>query len=67
MSFLFKVGFSLLLFPLAILAEPLFVPEPLLEKALAKALRVDPDSLTSELVAEKLEYFELSNAQIRDS
>ncbi len=66
MSFLFKVGFSLLLFPLAILAEPLFVPEPLLEKALAKALRVDRDSLTSELVAEKLEYFELSNAQIRD-
>ncbi|MDG0963864.1 MAG: leucine-rich repeat domain-containing protein [Opitutales bacterium] len=42
------------------------MPEPLLEKALAKALRVDRDSLTSELVANKLEYFELSNAQIRD-
>jgi len=47
-------------------AGTLFVPEPLLERALAKTLRVDRDSLTSELVAEKLEYFELNNAGIRD-
>ncbi|MDG0964198.1 MAG: leucine-rich repeat domain-containing protein [Opitutales bacterium] len=66
MRLIFKLGISFLLFPLAAQAEPLFVPEPLLEKALAKALRVDQDSLTSELLAEKLEYFELSNAQIRD-
>ncbi|MGY8713185.1 MAG: leucine-rich repeat domain-containing protein [Verrucomicrobiia bacterium] len=52
--------------PLVASAGSLFVPEPLLEKALAKSLRVDRDSLTAELVAEKLEYFELNNAQIRD-
>ena len=38
----------------------------MLEQALAKSLRVERDSLTTELVAEKLEYFELNNAGLRD-
>jgi internalin A len=42
------------------------VPEPVLEQALAKSLRVERDSLTTELVAEKLEYFELNNVGLRD-
>ena len=47
-------------------AKPFYVPEPLLEQALADALRVDRTQLTKELVAEKLEFFELNNAGIRD-
>lgn len=42
------------------------MPEPVLEQALAKSLRVDVEDLTAELVAENLEYFELNNANIRD-
>ena len=61
-----KLVLFLLLFPVALLGETLLVPEPALEQALAKSLRVDRDSLTVELIAEKLEYFELNNAQIRD-
>ena len=38
----------------------------MLEQALAKSLRVERDSLTTELVAEKLEYFELNNVGLRD-
>lgn len=53
-------------FPLFVIAGPLFVPEPVLEQALAKSLRVERDSLTTELVAEKLEYFELNNVGLRD-
>ena len=53
-------------FPLFVIAGPLFVPEPMLEQALAKSLRVERDSLTTELVAEKLEYFELNNVGLRD-
>ena len=34
------------------------MPEPVLEQALAKSLRVDVEDLTAELVAENLEYFE---------
>ncbi|MBT3668341.1 MAG: hypothetical protein HN548_12760 [Opitutae bacterium] len=44
----------------------MFVPEPMLEEALAKSLQVDRDSLTAELISEKLEYFELNNVGIRD-
>ena len=65
-SSIIKTVFFILILPLVASAGSLFVPEPLLEKALAKSLRVDRDSLTAELVAEKLEYFELNNAQIRD-
>ncbi len=38
----------------------------MLERELAKTLRVDRDKLTHELVAEKLTYFELNNAGLRD-
>jgi internalin A len=65
-SFLYKATFCFFVLPLFSEARPLFVPEPMLEEALAKSLRVDRDSLTTELIAEKLEYFELNNVGIRD-
>ncbi len=52
--------------PLFVNAGPLFVSEPVLEQALAKSLRVERDSLTTELIAEKLIYFELNNVGLRD-
>ena len=55
-----------MVFPFLLFGGSLFVPEPILEKALAKSLRVQVDDLTAELVAENLEYFELNNANIRD-
>jgi len=71
--FLFNINLSIfrfvtcfVIFPLFVKAGPLFVPEPMLEQALAKSLRVERDSLTTELVAEKLEYFELNNVGLRD-
>ena len=63
---LFKVGLFVQIFIFVAYAKPLYVPEPLLEQALADALRVDRTQLTKELVAEKLEFFELNNAGIRD-
>ena len=63
---LFNVGlFAQILF-CAGNAKPLYVPEPLLEQALADSLGVDRTQLTRELVADKLEFFELNNAGIRD-
>lgn len=46
--------------------ESLFIPEPRLENELAKTLRVAREDLTKELVSEKLIYFQLNNAGIRD-
>ena len=57
--FISRIIICFVIFPLFVKAGPLFVPEPMLEQALAKSLRVERDSLTTELVAEKLEYFEL--------
>ncbi len=65
-SYICKVRFCFFVLPLFLEAKPLFVPEPMLEEALAKSLQVDRDSLTAELISEKLEYFELNNVGIRD-
>ena len=43
----------------------LFVPEPKLQNALARALSAEPDSLTR-ICSKKLEFFEFNNVGLRD-
>ena len=66
----FRKLISLLLiffsFTLFAFANTLFVPEPKLQNALARALSVEPAFLTRDLVSEKLEFFELNNVGLRD-
>ena len=47
-------------------AKQLYVPEPALERALCQALSVDRENLTESLVAQKLRFLEVNDAQIRN-
>jgi Leucine-rich repeat (LRR) protein len=66
LQMLFKLCFAGVFIFATAVAKPIHIPEPLLERALAKALQVDPSSLTEELVSQNLEFFELNNAGLRD-
>jgi len=46
--------------------KSLYVPDPALEDALAKALEVDRDELTEELLASRLKRFQLNGAGVRN-